>query len=156
MAGGWRLKTENFTENRDGVICVVLALAALMGIWARTLLITGIPVTSVFSSIFTRMGFTLKYPFSVQTIPNVGESLGLTAWLSEAGTAICPHIGRDASFICSLGSPEPVVCDRPVVCAEAPGNIRTIPQVLFLDFASIYRRESFKSIDADPGRRQLF
>ena len=48
------------------------------------------------------------------------------------------------------------VCDRPVVCAEAPGNIRTIPQVLFLDFASIYRRESFKFIDADPGRRQLF
>ena len=83
MAGGWRLKTENFTENRDGVICVALALAALMGIWARTLLITGIPVTSVFSSIFTRMGFTLKYPFSVQTIPNAGESLGLTAWLSE-------------------------------------------------------------------------
>ncbi len=49
----------------------------------RTLLITGIPVTSVFSSIFTRMGFTLKYPFSVQTIPNAGESLGLAAWLSE-------------------------------------------------------------------------
>ena len=83
MAGGWRFKTENSTENRDGVICVALALAALMGIWARTLLITGIPVTSVFSSIFTRMGFTLKYPFSVQTIPNAGESLGLAAWLSE-------------------------------------------------------------------------
>ena len=83
MAGGWRLKTENSTANRAGGICVILALAALMGIWARTLLITGIPVTSVFSSIFTRMGFTLKYPFSVQTIPNAGESLGLAAWLSE-------------------------------------------------------------------------
>lgn len=67
----------------DDMLCVALALTALTGIWARTFLITGIPVTSVFSSIFTRMGFHLKYPFSVQTIPNAGESLGLAVWLRE-------------------------------------------------------------------------
>lgn len=48
----------------------ILSLAALTGIWARTFLITGLPVTSVFSSVLTRLGFTMNYPFNAKTIPN--------------------------------------------------------------------------------------
>lgn len=48
----------------------ILSLAALTGIWARTFLITGLPVTSVFSSVLTRIGFQMKYPFNAKTIPN--------------------------------------------------------------------------------------
>lgn len=47
--------------------------AALAGIWARTLIVVGIPVTSVFSSIFLKLGFRLKYPFSV--LPIKGSSV---------------------------------------------------------------------------------
>lgn len=47
--------------------------AALAGIWARTLIMVGIPVTSVFSSIFLKLGFQLKYPFSV--LPIKGSSV---------------------------------------------------------------------------------
>lgn len=46
--------------------------AALAGIWARTLLIVGIPVTSVFSAIFQMFGMELKYPFA--TLPVYGDA----------------------------------------------------------------------------------
>ena len=37
--------------------------------WLRTFLLTGLPVTSVFSGIFSALGFSLKYPFAVQAAP---------------------------------------------------------------------------------------
>lgn len=46
------------------------ALLAMAGIWTRTLVITGLPLTSVFSSLFTRAGFHMRYPFTVNYIPN--------------------------------------------------------------------------------------
>lgn len=51
---------------------LMVPVIALVGIWARTMLMVGIPVTSVFSSIFLKLGFTLKYPFSV--LPLNGNS----------------------------------------------------------------------------------
>lgn len=60
-----------------------LAFLTLIGIWARTFLITGVPVTSVFSSLFTRLGFTMNYPFGIQTIPNSGKESSLSLWLSD-------------------------------------------------------------------------
>ncbi len=76
---GWNQKAS--VKIGDEMICAVLALTALSGIWSRTFLITGVPVTSVFSSIFTRMGFSLKYPFSIQKLPNSGESMDFAAWI---------------------------------------------------------------------------
>lgn len=43
--------------------------AALTAVWARTYLITGMPVTSVFTSIFEKLGFTMKYPFASSPLP---------------------------------------------------------------------------------------
>ncbi len=43
--------------------------AALAGIWARTMLITGMPVTSVFTGILARLGFEMKYPFATGSLP---------------------------------------------------------------------------------------
>lgn len=57
------------------------ALAALIGIWARTVMITGIPVTSVFSSLFSKMGFQLKYPFADIPLYGGGGSEGLLSYL---------------------------------------------------------------------------
>lgn len=47
--------------------------AALAGIWARTMLITGMPVTSVFTSIFEKLGFQMKYPFASSALPQNWE-----------------------------------------------------------------------------------
>ena len=38
-------------------------------------MITGLPVTSVFSSILTKLGLEMKYPFNVNKIPNSGAEL---------------------------------------------------------------------------------
>ena len=50
--------------------------AALTGIWARTFLITGMPMMSVFTSIFAKLGFQIKYPFATGSLPQnwQGES----------------------------------------------------------------------------------
>lgn len=62
------------------VLVTALSLGALTGIWARTFLITGLPVTSVFSSLLTKAGFSMKYPFDVQKIPNSGAGQSLWQW----------------------------------------------------------------------------
>lgn len=49
-----------------GLLFPVTALAA---VWLRTYLITGMPVTSVFTSIFARFGFEMKYPFATSALP---------------------------------------------------------------------------------------
>lgn len=43
--------------------------AALGAIWGRTMEITGMPVTSVFTSIFAKLGFQMKYPFATGSLP---------------------------------------------------------------------------------------
>lgn len=56
--------------------------AALGGILARTVILTGLPFTSVFSSLLTKAGFFMKYPFETGSVPNrmagkgAGEALG--------------------------------------------------------------------------------
>ena len=52
---------------RTGSLC--LPFGALAGIWARTMKITGMPVTSVFTSIFALFGFKMKYPFATSELP---------------------------------------------------------------------------------------
>ncbi|MCR4628648.1 MAG: potassium transporter KefB [Clostridium sp.] len=53
---------------------LLLPAATLIGIWMRTWLITGMPVTSVFTSIFAKLGFELKYPFKVTALPESYQS----------------------------------------------------------------------------------
>lgn len=59
--------------------------AALTGIWARTVMIVGVPVTSVFSSIFLKLGFSMNYPFCSQPLNGSGETGG-NIWLRLADT----------------------------------------------------------------------
>lgn len=60
------------TRNQNtGVLAVIGgAFLALMGIWARTMVLTGLPITSIFSSVLTKLGFQIKYPFVTQDIPD--------------------------------------------------------------------------------------
>lgn len=58
-----------------GFVLFLLSGAALLGIWARTLILTGVPVTSVFTGIFEKLGFRVKEPFAFMSIPSNGTSL---------------------------------------------------------------------------------
>ena len=51
------------------IVSLCLPFGALTGIWARTMKITGMPVTSVFTSIFAWFGFKMKYPFAASELP---------------------------------------------------------------------------------------
>ena len=51
------------------IVSLCLPFGALTGIWARTMKITGMPVTSVFTSIFAWFGFKMKYPFATSELP---------------------------------------------------------------------------------------
>ena len=62
-------------KNGGGLAVAAGALLALVGIWARTFRLTGLPLTSVFSSLLTRLGFHIKYPFMVNSIPHYGAGM---------------------------------------------------------------------------------
>lgn len=64
-----------------GMAALLFPAGALMGIWARTMLITGMPVTSVFTSIFARLGFEMKYPFATSSLPQNYQEEPLAAVL---------------------------------------------------------------------------
>lgn len=55
----------------------VLAAAALGGIWARTWILTGYPVTSVFTQIFEKVGCRIHEPFAFSSIPDNGVELSV-------------------------------------------------------------------------------
>lgn len=89
--------------NAGGLAVVAGSLLALGGIWARTQLLTGLPLTSVFSSLLTRIGFHLKYPFMVNTIPNSGAGMSMkerTVHLANRlhGFFFCP-VGEDMDHV---------------------------------------------------------
>lgn len=100
MSGLWALAAGRQSLKQAADVCrqkgrrkgpltaLVLSLTALGGIWARTLLITGLPVTSVFSSLLTRIGFRMKYPFNVQKIPNSASGIPPGRWLKELAKRI--------------------------------------------------------------------
>ena len=63
------------TGNGGSIFVFLSAAAALLGIWGRTVKLTGLPVTSVFSSFLVKLGFQLKYPFRINHIPNCNVGL---------------------------------------------------------------------------------
>ena len=56
-------------------VLFLAAVAALLGIWARTLILTGVPMTSIFTGIFEKIGFRVKEPFAFMSVPSNGTAL---------------------------------------------------------------------------------
>lgn len=77
-----------FIHSPAAIISFILSLLALMGIWARTWIITGLPVTSVFSSLLTRIGFRMNYPFNAKVIPNNSAGISISETLLNTGRRI--------------------------------------------------------------------
>jgi len=51
------------------IISAVAAFISLCIVWGRTIKLTGVPFTSVFTGLLTALGFHLKYPFASASIP---------------------------------------------------------------------------------------
>lgn len=88
--------------------CLVM-FGALFAVCARTVLLTGVPFTSIFTGIFTKIGFTLKYPFNVESVPFSAASLTAVEKLARVGKRslmllFCPMDAADmAHVVCAWG-----------------------------------------------------
>lgn len=81
-----------------GSLC--LPSAALAGIWARTMKITGMPVTSVFTSIFALFGFKMKYPFAISELPqNYQEESNLHVLVRRLWQMLMQPQGEDMGHV---------------------------------------------------------
>lgn len=104
LSGGNSPDNPSHLKNQAGSLGVLaLSLASLIGIWARTVLITGLPVTSVFSSLLTKLGFTMKYPYNVSKIPNSAADRSVPQWCADmvkraAGFFLSPQ-GEDMEHV---------------------------------------------------------
>lgn len=58
-------------------LSVLPAGLPVLGLWIRTCRMTGVPVTSVFTSIFGLFGFHVKWPFAFADIPSNGSEGGI-------------------------------------------------------------------------------
>lgn len=63
-------------KGRGSFRLAVIPALALTGLWGRTYLLTGMPSTSVFTSIWERLGFQVRWPFAFSSIPDEGLSMG--------------------------------------------------------------------------------
>lgn len=74
--------------------------AALVGIWARTMILTGMPVTSVFTSIFAKLGFQIKYPFATGALPqNYQEESVIFVLLRRLARMLLAPTGKDMGHV---------------------------------------------------------
>lgn len=71
VTGGFSLKSTK------GWLLLLFPAAAVSGLWYRTWLMTGVPVTSIFAGVFEKIGFKVKYPFSFRHV--IGDASLLTA-----------------------------------------------------------------------------
>ncbi len=88
----------------EAAVTVILAVCGLAAIWARTWLLTGLPVTSVFSSVFIKLGFQMKYPYRAKPVPNSGDSMRFMEKLSHLadrlyGFLLNPDASADMSHV---------------------------------------------------------
>ena len=89
--------------NAAGIRALILAIIYTGVITLRTFLITGYPVTGIFSDVFERMGFKLNYPFRSMSLLNGEDGLGFKDKLVQLakrifGVIICPA-GEDMSHV---------------------------------------------------------
>ncbi len=88
----------------EAILTAVLTICELTGMWARTWLITGMPVTSIFSSVLSKLGFHLKYPFAMRSIPNTASEMGLEEKIRHLaerlyGFVLSPHDKGDMDHV---------------------------------------------------------
>ena len=79
-------------------------------VWLRTWLHTGLPVTSVFYSIWAALGFRVRYPYRFESLPSNGGSLfsvsGLKHFAKRLYGVLLAPVGEDMAHVrIAWGSP---------------------------------------------------
>ena len=80
----WVVREKPVFRKGAARLAVIPALAWL-GVWFRTYRMTGVPSTSVFTSIWEILGFRVRWPFAFSSIPNEGISLGFWGGILHLG-----------------------------------------------------------------------
>lgn len=102
MMGLWliatrRLKLRMILRRAD---VLLFPLLTLIGIWGRTWKLTGMPVMSVFTTIFEKLGFRTKYPFISTAIPsNYEEENPVTMLIRRIGGMLLAPVGEDMAHV---------------------------------------------------------
>ena len=135
---------------------LAVSIAALAGVWGRTLHLVGVPVTSVFYQFFQKLGFQVKYPFYAAGFPSAGNGTdigGRALFLSRRlyGLLLNPQGEDMAHVIIAWGSVLPLAffllpfCYRILAGKGAEGGKGCLPflsmllaALLFIDMASLY------------------
>lgn len=64
-------------EKRYLSAALISGLGAWTGTWLRTYQMTGVPSTSVFTSIWEKLGFSVQWPYAFSAIPDQGLEMGV-------------------------------------------------------------------------------
>ena len=104
-AGLYILLTKQFKFRLKGSFlpsCVYMVPMWLL-IWYRTWLHTGLPLTSVFNSIWAALGFTVRYPYRFESLPSNGGSLlsfeGMKHILKRIYGVLMAPVGEDMAHV---------------------------------------------------------
>lgn len=104
---GFYLKENNKNAGRrefSFFACVVfVCLGAWMGTWIRTYRMTGVPATSVFTSIWEKLGFQVRWPYAFSSIPDQGIAVGgiksLGFLLKRLAGMLFAPVGEDMAHV---------------------------------------------------------
>jgi len=90
---GTSLLTENYIE-------IIFSASALAIVWGRTMKLTGMPFTSVFTGVLEKLGFTMKYPFGSRALPQSWqEGSQLVVALKRVVKMLLMPDGKDMSHV---------------------------------------------------------
>ena len=98
----WITRTFKVNVKDRFLLSWIPAIAMWLMIWLRTVMFTGLPVTSVFTSIWTKLGFTVKYPFKFDSMPsNGGEGLkaAVKHFLKRLYGVLLAPVGEDMAHV---------------------------------------------------------
>lgn len=76
-------------EGRFLMAAAVLSAGAWAGTWIRTYRMTGVPTTSVFTSIWERLGFQVRWPYAFAAIPDQGLEMSFADSIRFLAKRVC-------------------------------------------------------------------
>ena len=84
----------------QAVFTFAASLFSLAGIWGRSVKLTGLPFTSVFSGLLTKLGFSIRYPFPEKALPQNYQDRSAVFVLFERvwRMLLCPD-GKDMRHV---------------------------------------------------------
>lgn len=96
-------------KSKRSLWLLVPFVGAVIAVAGRTWWLTGVPFTSIFTTVFTKLGFTLRYPFNVESVPYTAASLSVgekakRVLLRALQLVFCPIDQADmAHVVCAWG-----------------------------------------------------